>query len=110
MALRLIVRTVNAAIDEQVQDVRTIVIGPPAQGKFEGADVFLREYPVSLAVRGSSASVLAFVERLNDPKAFVPVKTLRRLAPERGARQEDLVVAEFDLIALHIDPDSELAR
>jgi hypothetical protein len=110
MALRLIVRVVNAAIDEQVQEVKTIIIGSPAQGKFEGADVFLREYPVSLAVRGSSASVLAFMERLNDPAAFVPLKTLRRLAPDRGARQEDLVVAEFDLMALHIDPDSELAR
>jgi hypothetical protein len=110
MALRLIVRVVNAAIEERVLEVKSIGIGSPPLGKFEGGDVFLREYPVSMTIRGTSASVLALLGRLNDPAAFVPVKALRRLVPDKSERNKDIVIADLDVLALHIDPESELGR
>ncbi len=108
--LRLIVRVLKAAIEERVYEVKNVVIGSPPLGKFEGEQVFMRQYPVSLTVRGPSASVLRFLERLNDPKAFIPLKSLRKLAQDRNERDEDVLVADLDIMALQIDPESELAR
>jgi hypothetical protein len=110
IALDLIIKVVEIGIEEEVYEIKNISIGTPPGGRFEGTEVFLREYPVNMKVRGPSANVLRFIERLSDPERFIPVDQLRSFAPERSEREQGVVVADLDLMALAIDPDSPIAE
>ncbi len=109
VTLSLVVRAVELAIETGVYEVRSIGIQrPSARSRFEGEGTFLREYPISIVIRGPADRVEEFLARLNDPEAFIPVGELRRLARDRGERAEDVVVAELELVALRVDPEAPL--
>ncbi|MHC4472583.1 MAG: hypothetical protein ACYS99_16660 [Planctomycetota bacterium] len=107
ICLNLIVQVLELAIDEQVYEVKTVSIGQPPGGRFEGEDVFVREYPVNIEIRGPADAVLEFIEKLNDPDRFVPVTELRQIRPDRNTQNKGIVVADLELAALKVDPDAE---
>jgi hypothetical protein len=107
ICLNLLVKVIETAIIEEVYEVKSVSLGAPPGGKFEGEDVFIREYPVNVEIRGPSGSILNFIERLNDPDQFIPVAELRQLRSDKAPRDQDLLLADFELSALRIDPDAE---
>jgi hypothetical protein len=107
ICLKLIMHVLELAIDEEVYEVKTVSIGSPPGGRFEGEAVFVREYPVNLELRGPADSILEFLERLNDPDRFIPVTELRQVRPDRATRGKGIVVADLELAALKIDTDAE---
>jgi hypothetical protein len=107
LCLRKIVDIVELAIEEGVFEVKNVSIGSPPGGKFEGERVFVREYPINVEIRGDAKAVLNFVERLNDPERFLPVTEVRKIAADRHSRDKSVVVADFEVAALLIDPGAE---
>jgi len=107
ICLKLIMRVLELAIEQEVYEVKNVSIGSPPGGRFEGEAVFVREYPVNLEIRGPADSILEFLEELNDPDRFVPVTELRQVRPDRATRGKGIVIADMELAALKIDPDAE---
>jgi len=108
LTLRLIVDVCHIAIDEGVFEVRQIGISAPPRGRFEGERAFVREYPVNFLLRGDSQSVLRVIARLNRPDAMIPIAGVRRITRDRTARNPDTILADLDLVALHVDTRAEL--
>ena len=102
ITLDLVIHLVDLAIEERLIEVKGILIETPSTGRFKTADAFIADYPVQLAIRGHSLSVLKFVERLNSAERFVPMRQLQKLGRERAERDEDVVTAVMDLMALRI--------
>ena len=110
ITLDAIVRIAETAIDSRVREIKSIVIGSPPGGRFEGEDVFIREYPVTLNLRGTSASLITLIEKLNAPERMLVITgrgQMRRDANDRN-RNPDMLSASLEISALRIDPRAEI--
>ena len=103
IGLELAIRVVKIAIEEELFEVKSIGINTNAGGGFADEDEFIRVFPVDIDVRGPAESILSFLERLNDPKNFIPVEELRKLAADRNERDPSIQTAELKLLALRFD-------
>jgi len=106
ITLELIVTVAETAVECRVREIKDVLIGSPPGGRFEGEDVFVREYPISVKLRGSSAALIAFLERLNDPGRMIVLTRLGSVTHDQQDRDPDMLIADFDLSALRIDPDA----
>jgi len=108
ITLDAIVRIAETAIDSRVREIKSLVIGSPPGGRFEGEDVFVREYPVTVNLRGSSVSLISFVEKLNAPDDMLVLSGLGGIKRDQSARNADMLQATFEISALRIDPRAEI--
>lgn len=102
IGLELAIRIVNLAIEEGLYEVKDLDIDTLAGGRFAEADEFIRDFPVTVVVRGQAAAIVGFFERMNDPADFIPVAELR-VAADKNERDPSVQTARLRVSALRID-------
>ncbi|MEN8150660.1 MAG: hypothetical protein ABFS86_12630 [Planctomycetota bacterium] len=108
ITLDSIVTIAETAIRCGVREVRSISIGTPPGGRFEGEDVFIREYPVTVQLRGPSKSLIQFIESLNDPDRLLVLTDLDYIRRDKSNRDPDMLIGNMVISALRIDPKAEI--
>jgi len=108
LTLESIVTIAETAIECGVREVRSISIGNPPGGRFEGEDVFIREYPVTVQLRGPARSLVRFIEQINDPDALLVLRDLDYIRRDKSARTPDMLLSNMVISALRIDPKAEM--
>ncbi len=108
LTMKLIVKVVIIAIEEGLTEVKSIKWSTPTKGRFGGDDLFVREYPVNIELRGPADAMLSFIHRVTSPEEFIAIKQLSNFGTERSERDKSVVTAEFDFMALRVDPEAGL--
>ena len=83
-------------------------VGVGSGGRFGGEDQFVKEYPVSIELRGPAYAMMSFIERVTGPDDFIPIKGMGKCGTQRSEREQSMVTAEFEFMAIRIDPDAGL--
>jgi hypothetical protein len=102
ITLDLVIHLVDLAIEDELIEVKSIMLETPSRGRFKGGDSFISDYPVKLTIRGHSLHVLRYIEHLSGSERFVPIRQLHKLGRERNERDEDVMTAVLDLMALRL--------
>jgi len=103
-ALDLVRRVGLAAIDAGARSVRPISVSKASIAKFRASESFLEELAVSVRVTGSAESIGLLVETLSRPETFVAISSAT-ISLEAKRRGPSAVVADLELVALHMSPD-----
>ncbi len=108
LTMKLVIEVVKLAIDEGLAEVKAIRWSTPSGAGFGGEDQFVREYPVSIELRGAADAMLSFIERVAGPDDFIAIRSMGKCGTQRSERDKSMVTAEFEFMALRIDTDAGL--
>jgi Tfp pilus assembly protein PilO len=108
LTIKLVVEVVKIAIDVGLAEIKQIKWSAPSGGRFGGEDLFVREYPVSIELRGAADAMLSFIERVTGPDDFIAIREMSKCGTPRSERDQSMVTAEFEFMAIRIDPDAGL--
>jgi Tfp pilus assembly protein PilO len=108
MTIKLVVEVVKIAIEEGLIEVKSIKWEGTAASRFAGEDLFVREYPVTIELRGPSVAMLNFLAKVTSAEHFLPIRKIGKLGHDRSERDPEVMTAEIEFMSLRVDPQAEL--
>jgi hypothetical protein len=108
LTMKLVIQVVKMAIEEGLYEVKSIKWDSPTGGKFGGEDLFVREYPVNIVLRGPADAMMAVMERVTGPEEFIAIKDVSKMGSVRSERDKSVLTADITFMALRVDPEAGL--
>ena len=108
LTMKLVIQVVKMAIEEGLYEVKSIKWDSPTGGKFGGEDLFVREYPVNIVLRGPADAMMAVMERVTGPAEFIAIKDVSKMGSVRSERDRSVLTADITFMALRVDPEAGL--
>lgn len=104
--LALIAELLDLGIRSGIRSVEDLRI--EARADVDVQDRFLRQWPVTVAVRGDMAALRPLLDRLNDPERPVPLSHLSLTQPARGSPLDGIVQLQVRAASTAVRTDVSL--